>query len=124
MTAYGRSVHENAVGICYATHTEPTITDSKATRSRGTGVGLSISGLAEGTTYYARTYAETDYGVKYSDEVTFTTSTTAATLDAWTAPTYADDYRSISSWSLRAQWNLANVHDPSVMLADDGYYYM
>jgi len=124
MTAYGRSVHENAVGICYATHTEPTITDSKATRSRGTGVGLSISGLAEGTTYYARTYAETDYGVKYSDEVTFTTNTTAATLDAWTAPTYADDYRSIASWEQRAQWNLANIHDPSVMLADDGYYYM
>ena len=124
MTAYGRSVHENAVGICYATHTEPTITDSKATRSRGTGVGLSISGLAEGTTYYARTYAETDYGVKYSDEVTFTTSTTAATLDAWTAPTYADDYRDIASWAQRARWNLANVHDPSVMLADDGYYYM
>ena len=35
-----------------------------------------------------------------------------------------DDYRDIASWAQRAQWNLANVHDPSVMLADDGYYYM
>lgn len=36
----------------------------------------------------------------------------------------ADDYTSIASWNNRFQWNLANVHDPSVVLADDGYYYM
>ena len=40
------------------------------------------------------------------------------------APTYSDDYTSISDWSKRSQWNLANVHDPSVVLAEDGYYYM
>ena len=40
------------------------------------------------------------------------------------APTYPDDYTSISTWGKRFQWNLGNVHDPSVMLADDGYYYM
>lgn len=125
ITIYGRSVHENSVGVCYSsTNTEPTIGDSKATRSRGVGVTLAIDGLQESTTYYLRAYAETDYGVKYSDMVTFTTKGYAQSLDEWTAPTYADDYRSISSWSQRAQWNLANVHDPSVVLADDGYYYM
>ncbi|GLB48315.1 arabinan endo-1,5-alpha-L-arabinosidase [Neptunitalea lumnitzerae] len=38
-------------------------------------------------------------------------------------PTYADDYTPISSWSQRGQWNLANVHDPSVTKQGD-YYYM
>ncbi|MDR3653557.1 MAG: arabinan endo-1,5-alpha-L-arabinosidase [Paludibacter sp.] len=38
-------------------------------------------------------------------------------------PTYADDYSSISSWSNRDSWNLANAHDPSVAYYN-GYYYM
>ena len=38
-------------------------------------------------------------------------------------PTYADDYSPIASWANRNQWNLANVHDPSVAYFD-GYYYM
>ena len=39
-------------------------------------------------------------------------------------PTYADSYVNIASWSQRSQWNLANVHDPTVVKAADGYYYM
>ncbi|HAT61589.1 MAG TPA: arabinan endo-1,5-alpha-L-arabinosidase [Prevotella sp.] len=42
----------------------------------------------------------------------------------YTVPAYEDYYVSISDWNNRAKWNLANVHDPSVVLADDGYYYM
>ncbi|SFU60521.1 arabinan endo-1,5-alpha-L-arabinosidase [Pustulibacterium marinum] len=38
-------------------------------------------------------------------------------------PTYADNYTGISSWAYRSQWNLANVHDPSVTKQGD-YYYM
>lgn len=38
-------------------------------------------------------------------------------------PKYADNYTSIASWSNRAQWNLANVHDPSVEKSGE-YYYM
>lgn len=45
-------------------------------------------------------------------------------LAKYVGPTYADDYRSVNGWNMRAQWNLANVHDPSVMRAADGYYYM
>ena len=41
----------------------------------------------------------------------------------YVAPTYADDYSSIASWDLRSRWNLANVHDPSVVY-DGKYYYM
>jgi len=45
-------------------------------------------------------------------------------LDDYVAPTYVDDYRSIASWNYHTKWNLANVHDPTVMKAVDGYYYM
>lgn len=62
------------------------------------------------------------------DEVNKTTPTTPGSPDdqlaSYVAPTYNDDYTSIASWDNRSKWNLANVHDPSVMKADDGYYYM
>ncbi len=41
----------------------------------------------------------------------------------WSPPGYADDYSPIASWSKRNQWNLANVHDPTVAYYN-GYYYM
>ncbi|MCW3805336.1 arabinan endo-1,5-alpha-L-arabinosidase [Plebeiibacterium marinum] len=40
-----------------------------------------------------------------------------------TIPTYSDDYSPIASWADRGDWNLANVHDPSVVF-DGTYYYM
>ena len=42
---------------------------------------------------------------------------------SFSIPTYADDYSSIASWGNRNEWNLANVHDPSVAYFN-GYYYM
>ncbi len=41
----------------------------------------------------------------------------------YTIPTYADDYSDIASWNDRDEWNLANVHDPTVVF-DGDYYYM
>lgn len=38
-------------------------------------------------------------------------------------PAYSDDYRSIMGWNNRVQWNLANIHDPSVTYYK-GYYYL
>ncbi|KIA84862.1 arabinan endo-1,5-alpha-L-arabinosidase [Flavobacterium sp. AED] len=38
-------------------------------------------------------------------------------------PSYLDNYSSISSWGSNSQWNLANVHDPTVAKCGD-YYYM
>ena len=40
------------------------------------------------------------------------------------APAYEDNYVDIAAWNQRSRWNLANVHDPTVMKADDGCYYM
>ena len=45
-------------------------------------------------------------------------------LASYKAPTYVDNYASQSSWANRSKWNLSNVHDPTVMRADDGYHYM
>lgn len=41
----------------------------------------------------------------------------------YTAPIYADDYSPIASWASRGSWNLANVHDPTVVKFGE-YFYM
>ena len=46
-----------------------------------------------------------------------------AVTDGKTIPAFNDDYRSIAGWSFKDQWNLANVHDPSIAYYK-GYYYM
>lgn len=112
-------------GFCYATTPAPTTESSNVTASLDDMLSV-LTGLQPGTTYYVKGYAVTAVGTTYSAETAFTTkdNTPGASLDSWTAPTYADDYRSISTWANRSKWNLANVHDPTVVKGDDGYYYM
>lgn len=111
-------------GVCYSTNANPTINDTKVTGTSAK-MTLTLASLQASTTYHVRAYAQTSATIQYSDDVTFTTAEKASSdLDDWKAPTYVDDYRSISTWDKRGQWNLGNVHDPSVMKADDGYYYM
>lgn len=43
--------------------------------------------------------------------------------DGVSIPSYADSYASIAGWGSKDQWNLANVHDPSIAYYK-GYYYM
>ena len=119
----GSSIKER--GVCYSTAPNPTINDTKQTSSTGE-MSITLNGLKPGTTYHVRAYAQSSAGITYSSDVSFTTQeeSSESDLEKWKAPTYADDYRNISDWSKRAQWNLANVHDPTVVLADDGYYYM
>jgi arabinan endo-1,5-alpha-L-arabinosidase len=57
------------------------------------------------------------------DSVTPKTPDGTDTVTTFTIPAYADDYSAISSWTNRDNWNLANVHDPSVAYYN-GYYYM
>lgn len=61
-----------------------------------------------------------------SPKATGTWNGTAAVppvTDGVSIPSYSDDYRPISGWASKDQWNLANVHDPSVAYFG-GYYYM
>lgn len=115
-------------GFCYSTAANPDIY-ATTIEWRGTDNNLSsvLTGLSQNTTYYVKAFA-TVYNAEpvYSTEVSFITSTESQDdlLAKYEAPTYLDNYTSIAAWSQRAQWNLSNVHDPSVMKADDGYYYM
>ncbi|MDP4222586.1 MAG: fibrobacter succinogenes major paralogous domain-containing protein [Bacteroidota bacterium] len=68
-------------GVCYSTHTAPSILDSKT--SNGTGIGSftsAITGLTGNTKYYVRAYATNPVGTGYGQEVTFTTSAVLPTI--------------------------------------------
>jgi len=68
-------VEVTARGVCWSTHTVPTISDSKT--SNGTGSGSftsSITGLTGNTTYYVRAYATNSEGTAYGQEISFKTS--------------------------------------------------
>ena len=63
-----------ARGICWKSSPNPTIANSHT--SNGTGAGSftsSITGLAEGRTYYVRAYATNSSGTAYGNEVSFST---------------------------------------------------
>lgn len=116
------------VGFAYSTSPNPTIygTAVEGEVKDGKVVGT-ITGLAPNTTYYVRSFVTLYNGdLVYSDQFTVFTAegTLAEQLENYIAPTYEDNYVDIAGWENRSQWNLANVHDPTVMKADDGYYYM
>lgn len=111
-------------GFCYSTSSNPTTSDKTLTTQLDDMLATA-SGLSAGTTYYVKAFAVSALGTTYSEVTSFKTEeNSGSALDSYVAPNYIDDYRSIAGWAQRSQWNLANVHDPSVMLADDGYFYM
>ena len=115
-------------GFCYSTSNQtPTIQDKTLDmNSAGNTIKLILNNLQPQTTYYVRAYVYHADGTTYSSAISFTTAkkTVHDELESYKAPAYKDDYTSIAGWDKRSQWNLANVHDPSVVLAEDGYYYM
>ena len=116
-------VRYTGIGFCYSTDSEPTIYDSavKGTVSNGTVTAiLNTSELP--AICYVRAFICIYNGATVYSEVTLVGGDEQ--LLNYQAPAYPDDYTSIAGWESRDQWNLANVHDPSVMKADDGYYYM
>lgn len=44
-------------------------------------------------------------------------------VETFPGPAYPDNYTGIASWGQNSQWNLANIHDPSVVKSGN-YYYM
>ena len=112
-------------GFCYSTSAEPTI--DNATLCEMTGVfSATLRDLQPNTTYYVKAYALIGDNLVYTEQKQFTTpsKTLEDQLSEYICPAYVDDYVSMAGWDQRANWNLANVHDPSVMKAADGYYYM
>lgn len=115
-------------GFCYDTQSNPTIASQTVEMSSaGLSLNLTLTALDPDTKYYVKAFATIANGNPiYSSEISFTTTarSESSELDNYTAPTYPDNYTNIADWSNRSQWNLANVHDPSVVFAEDGYYYM
>lgn len=115
-------------GFCYDTQSNPTIASQTVEMSSADlSLNLTLTALNPDTKYYVKAFATIANGNPiYSSEISFTTTTRSESseLDNYTAPTYPDNYTNIADWSNRSQWNLANVHDPSVVFAEDGYYYM
>ena len=88
-------------GVCYSTSPNPTISDDKV-YSTSKDMVLTIGGLAKSTTYYVRGFVQTSYDVAYSDEVSFTTSSSEST---------EDDPQTEGPSALKR----VSVHDPSVV---------
>lgn len=69
-------------GVCYSTSPEPTIINTKT--SDGTGIGSftsTITGLSQGTKYFARAYATNSVGTAYGNQIEFTTNSLSIYLN-------------------------------------------
>jgi len=77
-----------ARGVCWATTTAPTITNTITTDGTGTGSFTSnLTGLLPATKYYVRAYATNTTGTAYGDELSFTTLAVAVPTITTTAVT-------------------------------------
>ena len=107
-----------ASGICYSfSNQTPTVNDSKTTD--GTSLGnyvSSLTGLTQGTTYYARAYATNSQGTEYGNQVSFTTLGTVTspyTAKVWMdrnlgATQAATGVNDAASYGDLYQWGRAN----------------
>ena len=101
VTATATGSHITHRGVCYSTSLIPTISDDKV-YSTSKDMVLTIGGLAKTTTYYVRGFAQTSYDVVYSDEVSFTTTSSESA---------EDDPQTEGPSALKR----VSVHDPSVV---------
>ena len=101
VTATATGSHITHRGVCYSTSLNPTISDDKV-YSTSKDMVLTIGGLAKTTTYYVRGFAQTSYDVAYSDEVSFTTTSSESA---------EDDPQTEGPSALKR----VSVHDPSVV---------
>ena len=99
LTATGS--HITYRGVCYSTSPNPTFDGDKVLGTSKDMV-LTIGGLSKSTTYYVRGFAKTNTDVKYSEEVSFTTSATESV---------EDDPQTEGPSALKR----VSVHDPSIV---------
>lgn len=67
-------------GVCWDTKPNPTVLNPKTDDGTGTGsFTSSLTGLADGTIYYLRSYATNSAGTAYGSQVVFTTGSNAVT---------------------------------------------
>ncbi len=101
-----------ARGVCFATTSNPTTTNTTVAGGTGTGVFVSnLTGLLPATTYYVRAYAINSAGTAYGNEISFTTTaitepvltTAAATLITLTTATTGGNISSAGGGTVTAR---------------------
>ena len=103
-------------GFVYSTSSSPTIDDSKISCGVQAGDYTSqLTGLADGTTYYVRSYVSNEIGTAYGEEVAFTT--VAIKLPDLTSVTVANVTYNSASFSAQ----VASLNNG--ILSDAGFVY-
>lgn len=76
----------NSAGFCWSTKHNPTTNDKTVKESFGYGyISAFLSQLQPSTTYYVRSYAQSQYGLSYGPERVFTTLSGLATVSTKSA---------------------------------------
>ena len=89
-------------GICYSFTPNPTIEDGVVYNGTGSGsYTCTLTGLHSGTTYYARAFSSSSYGVTYGNEIEFTTLTTDPVV-------YTTSVTSVGSYSATVNCEVAS----------------
>ena len=81
------SPNPTAHGVCWNTSGTPTISDNIKNKGAASATGAftaSMTGLAEGTTYYVRAYATNSAGTSYGGQVSFSTYYNTPTITSFT----------------------------------------
>ncbi len=99
-------------GVCWSTNQNPTIMDNITFDGSGTGAYTSsLTGLNANTLYFVRAYATNQWGTAYSDQDTFRTPTTSATLvgqmDCWSLNGITSLYNGMNGTT--ASWGTYSV---------------
>ena len=72
-------------GVCWNTTSAPTILNNKTISGSGNGsYNSNINGLTPNTTYFVRAFATNSVGTNYGNEISFTTSSSLASLNTTT----------------------------------------
>lgn len=92
-------------GVCIATVSNPTTSNTKVTAGSGTGsFTCNLTGMQANTTYYVRAYAINSKGTAYGEEVSFTTNEQSSTPNVGTENSH--EYVDLG---LSVKWATCNV---------------
>ncbi|MEA1987134.1 MAG: GLUG motif-containing protein [Candidatus Marinimicrobia bacterium] len=79
------SINPTAHGFCWSTLSNPTTLDNYSDENSASSSGFftsNITGLIEGTTYFARAYTTNDFGTFYSNEIEFVAGVSVVVSDS------------------------------------------
>lgn len=104
-------------GVCVATSSNPTTSNTKITVGSGTGeFTCNLTGLQEGTKYYVRAYAVNSKGTAYGEEVVFTTTVAGVPTITTTQPSQVTETTAVSGGNVTSDGN-ASVTERGVCIS-------